>query len=102
MAKGITIDEAKKQMHDKAVKAMQEIGMELEAQVKPNTPVLTGTLRRSITNKVDDKGDKIELEIGSYGVIYAYVVDQQRGYLEGTIDENLEAIRRKMGEVLSK
>ena len=102
MAKGISIEEAKKQMHDKVLKAMKEVGMELEAQVKLNTPVVTGTLRRSITNKTTDKGDIIETEVGSYGVSYAYKVDQQRGYLEGTVDSELESIRRKIGEVLSK
>ena len=74
--------------------------MSLETQVKLNTPVLTGALRRSITNKIQDKKDKIELEVGSYGIIYAYKVDQQRGYLEGTVDSELESIKRKIGDVL--
>lgn len=100
MTKGITIEEAKKQMHDKVLKAMKEVGMELEAQVKLNTPVLTGTLKRSITNSTTDKGDVIETEVGSYGVEYAAIVDQRRGYLEGTIDGNLEEIRRKIKDVI--
>lgn len=102
MSKGISIEQAKKQIHEKALKAMKESGMQLEAQVKLNTPVLTGALRRSITSKVEDKDNKIELEIGSYGIIYAHKIDQQSGYLEGTIDSNLEQIRRKMKEVLSE
>lgn len=102
MTKGITIEEAKKQMHDKVLKAMKEVGMELEAEIKLVTPVDTGALRRSITNKTTDKGDTIETEVGSYGIQYAYIVDQRVPYLESTVDSNLENIRRKLGEVLSK
>ncbi|WP_313757186.1 HK97 gp10 family phage protein [Tissierella sp.] len=102
MTKGITIEEAKKQMHDKVLRAMKEVGMELEAEIKLVTPVDTGALRRSITNKTEDKGDTIETEVGSYGIEYAYIVDQRVPYLESTVDSNLENIRRKMGEVLSK
>lgn len=50
------------------MKAMEEVGTQLEAEVKMVTPVDTGTLRRSITSKTTDEGDKIVTEVGSYGV----------------------------------
>ena len=102
MTKGITIEEAKKQMHEKVLKAMKEVGMELEAEVKLVTPVLTGALRRSITNNIEDKGEKVELEIGSYGIEYAAITDMRVPYLESTVDANLENIRRKIKDVIEK
>lgn len=102
MTKGITIDEAKKQMHEKAIKALTEGLMMIEADAKLKAGVDTGTLRQSITHKVEDKREKIEGEVGSYGVDYAYFHALQNNYLESSVDENLEAIRRKIGEVLSK
>lgn len=101
MSKGITIDEAKKQMHDKAIKALTEGLMMIEADAKLKVGVDTGTLRRSLTHKVEDKGEKILGEVGSYGVEYAFFHALQNDYLESSLDENLEGIRRKMGEVLS-
>lgn len=102
MTKGITIEEAKKQMHEKAIKALTEGLMMIQADAQLKCGVDTGTLRRSITHKVDDKGEKIEGEVGSYGVEYAFYHALQNDYLESSVDENLEKIRRKMGEVLSK
>jgi len=98
----ITIEEAKKQMHEKAMKAMKEAGFMLESEVKMVTPVDTGALRRSITNKTTDEGSKITTEIGSYGIEYAYIVDQRQPFLESTVDSNLPQIRKKIQEVLSK
>ena len=100
--KGITIEEAKKQMHEKAIKALTEGLMMVEADAKLKVGVDTGTLRQSITYKVEDKGEKIEGEVGSYGVEYAFYHSLQNDYLESSLDENLEAIRKKMGEVLSE
>lgn len=111
MTKGITIEEAKKQIHEKAIKALTEGLMMIEADAKlkvgvgkypPSSGRVGGTLKRSITHKVEDKGDKIEGEVGSYGVEYAFYHALQNDYLESSLDENLEQIRRKMGEVLSK
>lgn len=102
MTKGITIEEAKKQMHNRAIKALTEGLLMIEADSKLKCGVDTGTLRRSITHKVEDKGEKIEGEVGSYGVSYAFFHALQNDYLESSVDENLEQIRRKIGEVLSK
>lgn len=102
MTKGITIEEAKKQMNEKALRALTEGLMMIEADAKLKVGIDTGTLRRSMTHKVEDKGEKIEGEVGSYGVDYAFYHALQNDYLESSLDENLEAIRRKMGEVLSK
>lgn len=68
MTKGITIEEAKKQIHEKAIKALTEGLMMILADSQLKVGVDTGTLRRSLTYKVEDKGEKIEGEVGSYGV----------------------------------
>ncbi len=101
MTKGISIDEAKKQMHDKVLKALTEGLMMIEADAKLKCGVDTGALRRSITHQIKDKGDCIEGEVGSYGIFYAFFHALQNNYLESSVDENLEQIRRKMKEVLS-
>lgn len=102
MAKGITIEEAKKQMHEKALKAMKESMMMIEADAKLLVGVDTSALKRSITHDVEDEGNKIIGEVGSYGIEYAYYHELQNPYLENAVDMNLEAIRKKIGEVLLK
>ncbi len=102
MTKGISIEEAKKQMREKAKKALEEGLLMIEADAKLKCGVDTGTLRRSITHQVEETEDNIIGEVGSYGIEYAYYHSLQNDYLESSVDENLEAIRRKIGEVLSK
>ena len=101
MAKGISIDEAKQQMHDKALKAMKESVLLIEADAKLLVGVDTGHLRRNITHQVEDKGEKIEGQVGTTNVEYAFFHALQNPYLENAVDMNLEQIRRKMKEVLS-
>lgn len=100
MPKGITIEEAKKQMHEKALKALGEGLLMVEADAKLSVGVDTGTLRRSITHKIEDKGDKIIGEVGS-NVEYAFYHALKNPYLEDAVDMNIENIRRKIKEVVS-
>lgn len=39
-------------------KLMSRIVLTVEGQTKPNTPVLTGNLKRSITTKVENSGER--------------------------------------------
>lgn len=96
-----TIDEAKKEMREKAVKALQEGLLMIEADAKLLAPVKTGTLRRSITHQIVEEDNKIYGEVGSYGVEYAFIVENKIPYLEPAVDQNIEQIRRKIGEVLN-
>lgn len=98
---GKSPDEHYQDAHKKLLKAMEESMKMVEADAKLKVGVDTGTLRRSITSKVEDKGDKIEGEAGSYGVEYAFYHSLQNDYLESSLDENLEQIRRKIGDVLN-
>ena len=63
--KGISIDEAKKQMHEKVLKAMKESVMMVQSDAQLNVGVDTGHLRRNITHDVRDEGDKIIGEVGT-------------------------------------
>lgn len=101
-SQGISIEQAKKDMHDKAVKALEEGLMIIQADAMLKAGVDTGTLRRSITHQIEDKGDIIHGEVGSYGVEYAFYHSLQNDYLESSLDENLEAVRKKIKEVLSE
>lgn len=98
---GKTIDEAKKDMKEKAIKALEEGLLMIEADAKLLAPVKTGTLRRSITHQIVEEDGKVYGEVGSYGVEYAYFVEDKVPYLEPAIDQNIENIRRKIGEVLN-
>lgn len=96
-----TVEEAKKEMRIKAIKALEEGLLMIEADAKLITPVDTGTLRRSITHNVKERDNRVIGEIGSYGVEYAYFVELRTPYLEPAIDQNLEQLKRKIGEVLN-
>ncbi|HHV26003.1 MAG TPA: HK97 gp10 family phage protein [Tissierellia bacterium] len=97
---GKSPDEHYQETHGKLVKSLEEGMKMVEADAKLRVGVDTGTLRRSITSKVEDKGDKIQGEAGSYGVEYAFFHALQNDYLESSLDDNLEAIRRKIGDAL--
>ncbi|MGF7057188.1 HK97 gp10 family phage protein [Brassicibacter mesophilus] len=100
MTKGKTIEQAKKDMREKAKKALEEGLLMIEADAKLMCPVDTGTLRRSITHDVKEEDDKIVGEVGT-NVEYAYFAELKKPYLEPAVDQNLESIRRKIKEVLS-
>lgn len=100
--KGISVEQAKKDMHDKAVKALEEGLMIIQADAMLKVGVDTGTLRRSLTHQIEDKGNILHGEVGSYGVDYAYFHALQNDYLESSLDENIESIRNKIKEVLSE
>lgn len=99
--RGISIEEAKRQMKEKAKRAIKESMLMIEADAKLLCPVDTGRLRSSITHQVIEDDDKIIGEVGS-NVEYAYFAEQKRPYLEPAVDQNIEQIKRKVGEVLSR
>lgn len=100
MANGITTEEAKRRMKEKAMRAMMESVLMVEADAKLLVGVDTGHLRSSITHDVKDEEDKIVGEVGT-SVEYAFFHALQNPYLENAVDQNLEQIRRKIREVLS-
>ncbi|TCT16402.1 hypothetical protein EDC18_102421 [Natranaerovirga pectinivora] len=102
MAKGKTIAEVKKEMRQKAIKALEESLLMIEADAKLLVGVKTATLKRSMTHNIEETEDKIKGEVGSYGVDYAYYHSLDNPYLEDARDMNLEAIRRKIKDVLQE
>lgn len=99
--KGKTNDEHMSDLSKKATKALTESMLMIEADAKLLVGVDTGHLRRNITHDVRDEGDRIIGQVGS-NVEYAYLHELKNPYLETAIDQNLEQIRRKVQEVLSK
>ena len=97
--KGMSYDEAIKDMQKRKEKAMKAAIMMIEADAKLTSPVLTGTLRRSLTHEIVENGDEMVGAVGT-NVEYAGKVEYQYGFLEGAVDRNLENIRQRIAEVL--
>lgn len=79
-------------------KAMKDAAMNVEGKAKENCPVITGTLRRSISSKAEVKGNEIKGIVGA-NTEYAEAVH------EGTSRRApkpfiLDAIMEKDGETL--
>jgi hypothetical protein len=74
---------------------LTRITLTAEAAVKPRVPVLTGTLRRSITSRVD-----VQASLGAVGtnVIYAPYVNRKRRFMEAGLD----AARRDVDRILTE
>ncbi len=97
--KTMTIAEAIADIKRKRDMAMQEILLMVEADAKMNTPVRTGTLKRSITHEMKSDENKTVGSVGS-NVEYAYWVDRNIPYLSSAVDQNLDKIRKKIAEVM--
>ena len=84
----------KKEIQKAILKSLEEIGFFGEAEAKLRTPVKTGTLRRSISNKTG----KNMAYIGT-NVAYAEVVEKgsskqkAQPYLTPAIEENTDKIK---------
>ena len=98
---GKSVDEHCNDAHNKLIKAMEKSMKMVEADAKLLVGVDSGRLRASLTSQVEDIGDKIIGECGT-NVEYGFFHALQNPYLETAVDQNLENIRRKIGEVLSK
>ena len=96
---GKSADEHYNDAHSKLLKAMEESMKMVEADSKLLVGVDTGRLRASLTSQVEDKGDKIVGECGT-NCEYGFFHSLQNPYLETALDQNLEEIRRKIGDVL--
>jgi len=96
---GKSVDVHHKDAHDKILKALEEGMKMVEADSKLLVGVDTGRLRASLSSKVEDKGDKIVGECGT-NVEYAFFHSLHNPYLETALDQNLEQIRRKIGDAL--
>jgi len=81
-------------------KAVEEVCLIVEADAKLNCPVDTGTLKRSITYKVESDEKKTVGSVGS-NVEYAYWAERQNPYLEPAVDQNKQTIINKISEVLT-
>ena len=89
-----------------------ETADEVVADTKLNTPVKTGTLKRSWTHdNVEHDGNKYSVQVGS-SVIYAPYVEeghrqgsafvQGRFMLKDSIDKNKDKLQQKINEKLDK
>lgn len=81
-------------------RAVEEVCLIVEADAKVNCPVKTGTLKRSITHKVESDLEKTVGSVGS-NVEYAYWAERQNPYLEPAADRNKQIIINKITEVLT-
>lgn len=97
--KGMSYAEAIKDMQKRKERAMKEAMLMIEADAKLTSPVLTGTLRRSLTHEITQNGDELIGTVGT-NLEYAGKVEYQYGFLEGAVDRNLENIRQRIAEVL--
>lgn len=97
---GKSVDEHYQNAHSKIMKAMEESMKMVEADSKLLVGVDTGRLRASLTSQVKDEGDKICGECGT-NVSYGFFHSLQNPYLETALDQNLEQIRRKIGDALN-
>ncbi|MDK2800568.1 MAG: hypothetical protein PWQ70_2187 [Clostridiales bacterium] len=88
--------EVLKKLTDTERQALETIGFFVEAEAKLRTPVLTGTLRRSITNKVNENEKSVA--IGT-NVEYAEYVEKgtskmkSQPYLEPSVMDNIDEIQ---------
>lgn len=80
--------------------AVKEALLMVEADSKLLCPVLSGTLKRSITHEVKSDDLKTVGAVGS-NVEYAYWAERHKPYLSQAVDMNQENIKRKMAEVLT-
>lgn len=81
-------------------RAVTEVCLIVEADAKLNCPVDTGTLKRSITHKVESDDEKTVGSVGS-NVEYAYWAERQNPYLEPAVDQNKQTIINKITEVMT-
>jgi len=97
----ITYKQAIQNNHENALKAMERAVTIIETDAKLICPVDSGTLKRSITHEVNDGGNKIIGEVGSY-VEYAYWAEKHQPYLEPSVDINIEQIKQMFKQELSR
>ena len=92
--------------------SLSETATMVIADTKLNTPVKTGTLKRSWTHdNVEHDGNKYSVQVGS-SVIYAPFVEeghrqgsafvQGRFMLKDSIDKNKDKLQQKINEKLDK
>ena len=92
--------------------SLEETATMVIADTKLNTPVKTGTLKRSWTHdNVEHDGNKYSVQVGS-SVIYAPYVEeghrqgssfvQGRFMLKDSIDKNKDKLQQKINEKLDK
>jgi hypothetical protein len=74
---------------------LQRVTFAVEGKVKERTPVLTGTLRRSETSRVEPARDR---GIVGTAVIYARVVNNRRKFMERGLDDAQTTIGRILEE----
>lgn len=74
---------------------LQRVAFAVEGSVKDNTPVRTGTLRRSITSRVEPALDR---GIVGTAVLYARVVNNRYGYMQRGLEEAGPTIGRILEE----
>lgn len=67
----------------------------VERAVKLNTPVVTGTLRRSITGEVE----RVDRGVVGSNLIYAPIVHRKKPYLEWGLDEAEPAIEQLLEQI---
>ena len=89
------LDNVLEALTEAELETLEKIGMLGEAAVKLNTPVATGTLRRSITNQVDESEKKVD--IGT-NVEYAKYVEDKKSFLKDTILNNISEIEKIVGK----
>lgn len=95
----MTTEQAIQDMQKRKRKAIEEAVAIVEAEAKLTSPVLSGTLRRSLSHEIVENGDEMVGAVGT-NLEYAGVVEYQYGFLEDAVDNNLDKIRERIAEVL--
>lgn len=83
------------------LQAMQESMFMIEADTKQLCPVDTGTLKRSYSSDAAISGNNIIGTVGS-NVEYAFWTDVRQPHLTAAVDQNQEAVRRKIETALKR
>ncbi|MEA4926306.1 MAG: HK97 gp10 family phage protein [Syntrophomonadaceae bacterium] len=81
-------------------RAVEEVCLIVEADAKLLAPVDTGTLKRSITHRVESDDKKTVGSVGS-NIEYAYWAERHSPYLEPAVDQNNQIIINKIKEVMT-
>lgn len=101
MRNNIDVESVIEQMQGKVREAVEQGVIMVEADAKLLSPVLTGTLKRSITHDVEQSESITKGTVGT-NVEYAIFAEKSKPFLEPAVDMNIneiqELIRRKLTE----
>lgn len=77
--------------------ALEAVGMLVEAEAKLRTPVDTGTLRRSISNQVDESDKRVDIGSNCEYAVYVHEgtsTQKAQPFIKDGVMENIAEIKK--------